>query len=328
MNRQQIPSTLAAITLATFTGTANAQKQPATDSPTPPDIEQTIKTPATEKEAYIGVHMSRPNPIVASQLGLDDGIGIVVEAVQDDSPAANAGIQRYDILTKLEDQLLVQPEQFATLVRRYSPGDKVKMTLLRHAKEKTVNVTLGSRAKPQDLSALGSASGFGGPTGGMTTIPGSIFGFGGGNSAGDQLDLSQSIEAIKKALGDNYSVELADQIKKSLHQSLRLFDDLDLELAEEVETDTVEAHSDDGSTASETSSLSISNSTTVVKTDDGTTLTVVGKNGKKTLTVTDKNNTTVFEGPYNSKADRLKVPEQIREKLKVLDNVKVNVHHR
>lgn len=83
------------------------------------------------KGAYLGVGTSAPTPILREQLKLAEGMGLVVEVVEKDSPAEKAGIKRYDVLTKLEDQLLVNAEQLAVLVRSKKPGDDVELTAVR-----------------------------------------------------------------------------------------------------------------------------------------------------------------------------------------------------
>src|SRR5438132_1455211 len=56
---------------------------------------------------FLGVVAREASPEVSRQLDLPEGTGMVVELVVPDSAAAKAGIQKYDILTKLDDQLLI-----------------------------------------------------------------------------------------------------------------------------------------------------------------------------------------------------------------------------
>lgn len=96
-----------------------------------------------EKVTYIGI---APGPVgdeVRAQLPLKDGEGIKVNHVVEDSPAAKAGVQEHDILTKLDDQILVEPEQLRSLVKMKKPGDEVKLTLLRKGEQKEIKVVLG-----------------------------------------------------------------------------------------------------------------------------------------------------------------------------------------
>jgi len=95
------------------------------------------------KVAYLGVATSYVTETLRDQLGLPPGMGLVVELVGPDSPAAQAGLRRHDLLVRLDDQRLVNLPQLAVLVRMHQPGDKVTLTLLRGGEELKVPVTLG-----------------------------------------------------------------------------------------------------------------------------------------------------------------------------------------
>jgi len=95
-----------------------------------------------QKVTYLGVATSPANELLADQLKLGKGTGVVVDFVEENSPAAKAGVKPHDVLVKLNDQLLVNPPQLAVLVRLQKPGDKVTLTLIREAKEQKVTVEL------------------------------------------------------------------------------------------------------------------------------------------------------------------------------------------
>jgi hypothetical protein len=93
--------------------------------------------------------------------GLPPGTGLNVTGVTADSPAAKAGLQSGDILTKLNDQILVNPAQFTTLVRSMKEGDVVKISFVRNGEQRQVDATLASRieeASPAGLFGLGHAA--------------------------------------------------------------------------------------------------------------------------------------------------------------------------
>src|ERR1700720_2002838 len=86
-----------------FTQTPPAPPQP----PGPPGgHEKAPKVPAI----FLGVETSQVPTVVSEQLGLSKGLGLVVEYVVPDSPAAVAGIQQNDILKMLNDQILIRSE--------------------------------------------------------------------------------------------------------------------------------------------------------------------------------------------------------------------------
>ena len=96
------------------------------------------------KAGYLGISVSSASPALRKQLGLG-GTGLTVNYITRGSPAAGAGVEQYDVLTKLDDQILINPEQFAVLVRMHKPGDTVELTLFRDRKEKTVEAVPGTK---------------------------------------------------------------------------------------------------------------------------------------------------------------------------------------
>ncbi|HWA84594.1 MAG TPA: PDZ domain-containing protein [Opitutus sp.] len=103
-----------------------------------------------EKEtvAFLGVETDTAPAVLASQLDLPRGTGLVVHHVVPDSPAAST-LQVDDVLLKLDDQLLIDPHQLAVLIRNHKEGDEVTLTYLRGGKEATVKVKLAKHDVPK-----------------------------------------------------------------------------------------------------------------------------------------------------------------------------------
>jgi len=108
--------------------------------------------------AYLGVSTSSPNETLRTQLGLPAGTGLVVDYVDKDSPAAAAGVRVHDVLTRLDDQILVNPPQLAVLVRMHKADDQVRLTLIRGGKERKITATLVE--KEQTVAADGGTLGW------------------------------------------------------------------------------------------------------------------------------------------------------------------------
>ena len=53
------------------------------------------------------------------------GVGLLVNHVVPGSPAKLAGIEKHDVLHRLDDQYLINPPQLAVLIRTREPGDTV-----------------------------------------------------------------------------------------------------------------------------------------------------------------------------------------------------------
>src|SRR5437660_441114 len=116
---------------------ASGDSPPATRS-VKIQIVETDTDRKTKEVAWLGVSTEETSEVVAAQLGLEPGDGLVIKFVEPDSPAAKAGLQQNDVLFQLGDQLLVHPGQFRKLVRRQKEGDQIKLTLYRSGKKETV----------------------------------------------------------------------------------------------------------------------------------------------------------------------------------------------
>jgi CTP:molybdopterin cytidylyltransferase MocA len=103
------------------------------------------------KAAYLGVSASPVSAALRAQLALPQGIGLVVDAVEPDSPAAKAGLQQHDVLHKLNDQLLVNWEQLATLIRTFKAGDEVALHAIRQAKPVVLSAKLAEKEVPEQV---------------------------------------------------------------------------------------------------------------------------------------------------------------------------------
>jgi hypothetical protein len=71
--------------------------------------------------------------------------GVLITAVQPDSPAAEAGIRRGDIVLAVNDGPVNQATELQTAIQSLQVGDELKVTLLHGDDERTLKVTLGER---------------------------------------------------------------------------------------------------------------------------------------------------------------------------------------
>ena len=110
----------------------------AADETTQPAVE----TPA---RAWLGLHVSKPDATLTSQLpSLPPGIGFIVRSIDMGGPAAGAGLREFDILWKLNDQMLVNEAQLAALLRLHKPGHEITLSGFRAGKPLEVTLKLGT----------------------------------------------------------------------------------------------------------------------------------------------------------------------------------------
>lgn len=109
---------------------------------------------------------------VLAQLPVEQGCGLVVRYVSEDSPAEKAGVQVNDVLTHLGDQILVNSDQLKFLVGSHKAGDAVQLTAYRHGKEVTFSAQLESKTlPPEEAIKLGGAGPAGKEWNAVSSLP-------------------------------------------------------------------------------------------------------------------------------------------------------------
>jgi len=73
------------------------------------------------------------------------GEGVRIGSVVNDSPAEKAGLLEGDIITALNEDKVKDLKEYSDALKKYQPGDVVKVSLQREGVEKEVSITLGER---------------------------------------------------------------------------------------------------------------------------------------------------------------------------------------
>lgn len=87
--------------------------------------------------------------------------GIYIDKVVDDGAAADAGLQKGDVLTHVDGQKVKQFGELQAIIAQKRPGDKVQVKFLRNKKEKVATLTLKNEqgttkvVKNADVDVLG-----------------------------------------------------------------------------------------------------------------------------------------------------------------------------
>jgi hypothetical protein len=108
----------------------------------------------TEKAAWLGVSTSKVPPALRHHAKLKNKyVGLVVERVEPNSPADEAGLQQFDIIEKVGDQWIVNTEQFSVVLRMNEPGKEVELAIIREGQPQTLKAKLAEK----ELPVLGAA---------------------------------------------------------------------------------------------------------------------------------------------------------------------------
>ncbi|MGC9350119.1 MAG: S1C family serine protease [Anaerolineae bacterium] len=72
--------------------------------------------------------------------------GAEITSVIPDSPADQAGVRVGDVITAVNDEPVTPQRPLDEHIHRYDPGTSVELTVLRNARERSIEVRLGMRA--------------------------------------------------------------------------------------------------------------------------------------------------------------------------------------
>src|SRR5881394_4627421 len=275
-----------------------AQKPPAPPPapghpPGPPGgHEKAPKVPAI----FLGVETSQVPTVVSEQLGLSKGLGLVVEYIVPDSPAAVAGVQQNDILKMLNDQILIEPSQLRKLLQTFSDGTDVTLTILRKGQEQKITVKLTKKEVPRHHAM-------------MPGMPG-------GDHDWDFDETGDLNEQMK---------EMKQQLKEQLREQLGAQRDIVRGAVMQAHEAAKRAREDARRAAREIRILSNDNGALkgtkidlgkaqIVFCDGKGEMKLENVNGKKLLTAKDPQGKLLFGGPVETKEDLDKVPTDVRER--------------
>ena len=102
------------------------RRSPRAEPPTEPEAAP------TKQKVYLGVKLE----------ALEDKSGVQVVEVADGSPAAKAGLELEDIITKIDGANVTENGDIVSKVQSAKAGDKLKLTVKRGGSEKELEVTL------------------------------------------------------------------------------------------------------------------------------------------------------------------------------------------
>jgi membrane-associated protease RseP (regulator of RpoE activity) len=98
------------------------------------------KAAADVPRFIIGVSVSEAPDALMAQLGRENDSAVVVDSVMDDSPAAKAGVRKFDLILKAGGEPIGSPADLTKAVKS-SDGKALALALLRSGKEMNVEIT-------------------------------------------------------------------------------------------------------------------------------------------------------------------------------------------
>ena len=236
------------------------------------------KTANSEPRIYLGVALSPVSEALRSHLKLRKNSGVLVNHVIENSPASEAGILQYDVLTHLDDQLLLNQQQLVSLLATYDEGDNVTVHFFREGAQKTLVVSLQEKSLPPietDLRKILPQGPY------FSDFP---------------------AERIKADFGVDPSTPMKDVI----------------EALEIIGNDTDVASVFVNPTGPGDKNVQ-ANAKVRIQTAEGLSTTLSMLNGVRHITILDKDQNVLFEGPFDAETDlSSKVPSEYHRALKTI----------
>ncbi len=96
----------------------------------------------TTQQAFLGVSIMELNATNAKELNLSDATGIYVAEVAEDGAAAQNGFKEGDVIINIDNTPVNSLADVRSVLKTKSPGDRVKVDILRNKEKISKNVTL------------------------------------------------------------------------------------------------------------------------------------------------------------------------------------------
>ena len=95
---------------------------------------------------WLGVSIQDVDSDLAEKLGLDRPMGALISGIFDDTPAAEFGLQRGDVIVAINNQEIENANHLRTAIAMYKPTTTVSISILRDGQTQDVSVTLSERS--------------------------------------------------------------------------------------------------------------------------------------------------------------------------------------
>lgn len=97
--------------------------------------------------AWLGVWFQGVTPEMGEKFGLDDGEGVLISEVVENSPAEKAGLKPGDVIVEIDGTKITSGTQFQEEIMYRDVGEKIEVTFIRNQEKHSVTVELGKRTE-------------------------------------------------------------------------------------------------------------------------------------------------------------------------------------
>jgi hypothetical protein len=278
---------------------------------------------------FLGVNAKPLDIDTAEELGLKRSTGLLVTYAPGNGPAGTAGLKKGDVLTKLNDQLLINAEQFAVLVRSQAIGDTVTLHGLRDGEPIKLEAKLGEADHAllgpggKDLDQawrvqLNPVLRPGNPLRPEVEVaPGLWIGDGWGGARIKLLDEAAMPEEIR---------EMMEKIEQQMLQQRQDMDKRMQQLRKQLDLDIEELREGlvipqgDGAVQKQLQA-------TMAWSDGKHKIRISNNNGNSQLTIKDREDQVIYDGPLPEDGQVEGLPKDVQQKVdQLLNNTRIEQH--
>lgn len=126
------------------------------------DFPNAFQNNAALSKYWIGANVESTPEIVAAQLPIEPNEGVLIQAVVPESPCAQAGLQRFDVVVKIDGQKIDDATAIGKLVDEIG-AKTVKIEYFRKGQLVETDLTIAKRPQIDAAALNGSAFGANGP---------------------------------------------------------------------------------------------------------------------------------------------------------------------
>lgn len=252
-----------------------------------PAAKNAAESPA--KTAFLGIVSSPVSDCLADHIGLKPGEGVIVRSMVKDGPAAKAGIEVNDVIVAVGGQPIDSASDISKRMSAHKPGESVSLDIVHKGERKQVSVDLCCR--PEGYAAAEPMS-------------------------PDQMHL------------ENLPAEIRERIKAELAGKVGGIDLSNRSAASMLAPGMEEAMKElqglmEKAAAGEPFNLPDNfaagarhqSSATFRMQDNDGSIEVKSVNGSKEVTLRDRQDQVVWNGPWNTDQDRSAAPANVRDRM-------------
>jgi serine protease Do len=114
-------------------------------------VEDIIKYGSVQR-GFLGIVIRDLDGNLAKEKDLSISEGILVDSVNKESAAREAGIQKGDVIVKVEGKKVSSVGELQEQIARHRPGDKVSLTINREGKEMAMSTTLKNKEGKSEVT--------------------------------------------------------------------------------------------------------------------------------------------------------------------------------